>query len=491
MRPLLSAIYFFSPAVTFGGCGARMNMNFKRLLCLGTALSLVLPTASFAMSLRESIQIALQSSPEIGQAAANREAIEFELRQAVGLYSPRVDLEASTGVQLLGSPSRKAAGIDNDALYPSQVAVVATFDLLDGGYRDSETNRQAARVDGASFRVLERSEFVALQVSRVYFQVLLQGQIVALSRENVAFHNTMLSDVGAAIESGQLTEADRFQAIERLAASRARLTEAGVELEAARIEFNLYVGLPPANPTMPSRIGADLPKSLDAAIALSRLSNPRMLLAGADIDAASAQVEQAKSGLAPKVLFEARAATGLDIGGADGATSDVSARLTMRWNIYDGGIKNAQVQEGLRRESEAMLVLDQTSREVEEAVRTSWLRLRTQSELSSVYAEQLKSTNNLIDSYREQFRVGGRSLLDVLDAQNTGHNVRVLYETARISRDFAEYRLLASSGALLRHYKLEAPAQSDAYARNLMETPSWTESAPRTMTPLDLTSFVK
>jgi len=468
-----------------------MNMNFKRLLCLGTALVLAMPTASSAMTLRDSIQIALETNPEIGQAAANREAIEFELKQALGLYSPRVDLEASTGVQLLNNPSRQAAGLADDALYPAQAAIVATFDLLDGGYRDSETDRQAARVDGASFRVLERSEFIALQVSRVYFQVILQAQIVELSRQNVAFHQSMLSDVGSSIESGQLTEADRFQAIERLAASRARLTEAAVELESARIEFKLYVGVSPSDPSMPSSIGAGLPKSLDAAIELSRRSNPRLMLAGADIDAAAALVEQAKGSLAPKLQFEARAATGFDIGGSDGNTSDLSARLTMRWNIYDGGIKSAQVQESVRRESEAMLVLDQTAREVEEAVRTSWLRLRTQSELSAVYAEQLRSTRDLISSYREQLQVGARSLLDVLDAQNTGYNVQVLYETARISRAFAEYRLLASSGALLRHYDLNAPSQSKAYARTLMETPSWEQSEPRERKTLDLTTFVK
>lgn len=467
-----------------------MNFNFKRALCLTTALVLLAPTASSAMSLRDSMQIALESNPEIGQAGANREAIEFELRQAMGLYRPRVDLEASAGVQMLSNPSRRAAGIDNDPLYPAQVAVVATFDLLDGGYRDSEAARQAARVDGASFRVLERSEFVALQVARVYFQVLLQGRVVELSRQNVAFHESVLSDVGSAIESGQLTEADRFQAIERLAASRARLTEAGVELEAARIEFNLYVGMPPTNPSMPPRIGADLPQSLDAAIALSRLSNPRMLLAGADIDAASALVDQAKSGLGPKLQLETRAATGLDIGGADGYTHDLSARLTMRWNIYDGGIKSAEVQENVRRETEAMLVLDQTAREVEEAVRTSWLRLRTQSELISVYSEQLQSTGNLISSYREQFKVGDRSLLDVLDAQNTGYNVQVLHDTAVYSLAFAEYRLMAASGALLRHYNLSAPATSDAYARNLLDVPSWEDSEPRAREPLNLTSFV-
>lgn len=467
-----------------------MNNRLKMILSLGVATAAMLASSANAMSLRDSIQIALESNPEIGQAAENRQAIEFELRQALGLYAPRIDLEASVGVQALSNPSRRAAGIDDSALYPAQVGLVATFDLLDGGYRDSETARQAARVDGASYRVLERSEYVALQIARVYYQVLLQQRIVGLSNDNVAFHQSMLDDVGTAISSGQLTEADRFQAIERLAAARARLTEAGVELEAARIEFELFVGVRPSDPSMPPRIGDALPKSLEAALGMARLANPRVLLADADIDAAAAMVDQARSGLAPKLQLEMRAATGIDTGGSAGWNSDLSARLNLRWNLFDGGIKSAEVQENLHRESEAMLALDQTHREVDEAVRTSWLRLQTQSELSRVYQDQLNSSSDLVSSYREQLNIGDRSLLDVLDAQNTRYNVQVLQETARYSVYFAEYRLMAASGVLLQYYKLAAPSQSDAYARAAFDTPSWEDSEPEARKPLDLTSFI-
>lgn len=470
-----------------------MKFNPIRGLLVGCALAaLVVSSGSAsAMSLRDAVQVALESNPEIGQAEQNREAIEFELRQALGLYMPRVDLEASAGVQRLDNPSRRSLGTVDDALYPAQVGLVATFDLLDGGYRDSERARQAARVDGASFRVLERSEFIALQIARVYFQVVLQQQVLQLAQDNVGFHEAMLSDVGTAISSGQLTEADRFQAIERLAAARAKVTEAGVELEAARIEFNRYVGLRPSQMALPPRVGKQLPASLEAAIEMARIANPRVLLADADIDAASAMVDQAKSGLGPKLQFEARAATGLDIGGSEGRMSDLSARLQLRWNIYDGGIKDAEVQENARRETEAMLVLDQTFREVEEAVRTSWLRLKTQGGLADTYKEQLDASADLISSYRDQFSVGKRSLLDVLDAQNTRFNVQVLYDTARYSVYFSEYRLMAASGVLLPYFGLSAPAQSDAYARAAFNAPSYQDSEPRQRKPLDLTRFVK
>lgn len=461
-----------------------MNRLLRVLLLSG--VSLAFAGSAGAMGLREAVQLAMDSNPEIGQAIQNHDATGFELRQAEGLYAPRVDLEASAGVQLLNSPSRRALGIENDPLYPAQIGVVATYDLYDGGFRDSELARQAARVDSASYRVLERSEFIALQIVRVYYQVLLQQQIVGLTRQNVVFHEGMVQDVATAIENGQLTEADRFQSIERLAAARARLTEAGVELAAAQIEFKTFVGMMPGAVGAPARASGALPSSLELAIANAIVNNPRTKTAGADIDAASALIDQAESGLRPKLQLEGRAATGYDISGADGWQSDASVRLSLRWNIFDGGIAQAEVQEEIRRESEAKLVFDQTVREVEQAVRESWLRLMSQGELARVYDEQLNSSGSLVDSYRDQFIIGERSLLDVLDAQNTRYNVQILRETARYSVMFAEYRVLAASGTLLNFMGVTAHGSSVADTRSAFDIQSWQASEPRTMTPLTL-----
>lgn len=456
----------------------------KALLLSGVAL--LMPLSANAMSLNEAVQVALESNPQIGQAIQNHDATGFELRQAMGLYAPRVDLEASTGIQMLNNPSRRSQGIEDRALYPSQIGIVASFDLYDGGFRDAEVLRQSARVDSASYRVLERSEFIALQIVRVYYQILLQQQIVELNRQNVAFHDSMVSDVASAIESGQLTEADRFQSIERLAAARARLTEAGVELAAAQIEFRSFVGLAPGALSAPRRAAGSIPNSLELAIANAVLNNPRTLTAAADIDAASALVDQAEAGMRPKLLLEGRAATGYDISGADEFTSDASLRLSMRWNIFDGGIKEANVQEELRRESEAKLVYDQTVREVEQAVRESWLRLQSQGELASVYEQQLNSSAELVTSYRDQFKIGERSLLDVLDAQNTRINVQILRETARYSVMFAEYRVLAADGTLLRFLRAKAHGSAVADTRAAVNAKSWEDSEPRTLSPLTI-----
>ena len=213
-----------------------MSTIGKRLGLLMAATMLTCASAH-ALTLKEAMAVAVESNPEIGQAIENREAIEFELRQAKGLYLPSVDVEASAGVRRLDNPSRRSLSIQDDALYPAETDLTVSQTLYDSGARRAELNRQASRVDGASFRVLERSEFIGLSVVQDYLEYMLQASIVAEAKKNLGFHQAILGDIRQGISGGALNEADRQQAEERLFAAKARMQEGTEELEAAKIRF--------------------------------------------------------------------------------------------------------------------------------------------------------------------------------------------------------------------------------------------------------------
>ena len=344
-------------------------LSFKGLLASSALAVALYSNSAMALTLKEAAAVALELNPEIGQAIENREAIEFELRQARGLYLPSIDLEGSAGVRRLDNPSRRALGVEDDALAPVEISGVITQKLFDGGARRAELERQAARVDSASLRVLERSEYITLQVAREYLEYLLQAEIVKESSANLKFHQGVAGNIGSSIAGGALTEADRQQAAERVLSAKARLQEAEEEMASAKIRFLKLVGKPLSNPQMPASLASYLPKDLDAAIGLARRANPRVHMAGADIDAADAMVDAARAKFYPEIYAEGRARIGNDIDGSAGDTNDLQARIVAKWNVYRGGIDKANEQEQIRRASEQRLVLHQIDREVEEAVR--------------------------------------------------------------------------------------------------------------------------
>jgi len=85
-------------------------------------------------------------------------------------------------------------------------------------------------------------------------------------------------------------------------------------------------------------------------------------------------------------------------------------------------------------------------------------RLESQTRLVGELEQQSRVSDALLLSYREQFNVGRRSLLDVLDAQNTRNNVQAQVETARMARLYAQYRTLAAANRLVEALGVSLPS---------------------------------
>jgi outer membrane protein, adhesin transport system len=404
---------------------------------------------SAPVTMEQAIAVAVESNPQIAQAQYNTEAIQFERKQAQGQFLPTLDVEGFAGVRRLQNPTRDTLGISDDVLYPRGVEGRLDWKVFDFGRRRGELLRQAARVDGASLRVLERSEFIALQVARQYLNILLQQRILAASMDNVTFHQTMVGDLGTGVQQGSISVADQQQAQERLQAALVRQTEAEQDLEDAKIVLRTLTGLDIETVQMPATYAEALPGSADEAIGLARTVHPKVLEAKADVDTSHAMIDAAKAELYPTIGIEGIGRYGEDIDGFRGETTDLQGRVYLKWNIFNGGITRNNVQEMVRRASESRYRLYEVTRAAEEDVRIAWNAIRAQGRVTQDLATQSRVSDDLLLSYRSQFNVGRRSLLDVLDAQNSRYNVQVRLETARFSQQFAQYQALAATNRFL------------------------------------------
>jgi adhesin transport system outer membrane protein len=419
---------------------------------------LLCASPAFGVELRDAVQSALHTNPEIRQAVANRIATQEERVQGQGLYYPRISVEGSAGVRSLHNPTRRRIGLADNTLWPIEGDLIVDQLVYDSGGREAEIRRQASRTDAAAARVEERSEFVALNVSRTYIDYLLQQRLVAIAQDNVTFHERLAGDLREGVSKGSISIADQQQAEERLQSARARVTEAREDLEAAGIAFQTLTGMPVDAVSLPPDLSQCMPASLADAEAAARLNNPRIKEAMADLATAREEVRAAQAKLGPRFNLEGRARAGHDIDGFEGRTTDLQARAVLRWDLYNGGIKEANVREQQNRADEVHGRLFQRTRSAEEDVRNAWSRLQNQSALVSELETQSRISDDLLLSYREQFNIGRRSLLDVLDAQNTRYNVQAQTETARLAKLYAQYRVLASENRLVECLGVARPA---------------------------------
>lgn len=448
-------------------------MRFKAQLSAGLSLiALFFAEPGFAMSMKDAVARAVRTNPEISEAIANRQSIEFELEQGRGLYRPRVDLEGSIGGEIRNSATTRANDDEDHLFLRREASIVVRQTLYDGGGTDAEVERQASRVDGASLRIRERSEFIALAVIREYLEMARLQRAIAISKQNIGYHNKILGDISKGAKEGSLSVADRQQAQERVFAARAALIDFEEQLKESQAVFIKLVGREVGEIGPRIDIRGKGPKSLATALSIARGSHPSVKFAKADIDAAAALVRAAESKFMPKVSLEGRGSLGEDLGGVDGTDNDLQGNLVVNWNIYNGGIDSANKQEQIRHVDEAYYRLHQITREVEEGVRQSWNRRTQQSRRLTELLRQLSATNQLQSSYAEQFKIGERSLLDLLDNQNTRFSLQIAVATADSAVKFADYRILAAEGQLLPAIGISPPKPSKPYARKDARVPS-------------------
>ena len=210
---------------------------------------------------------------------------------------------------------------------------------------------------------------------------------------------------------------------------------------------------------------------LEQAIQLAQQNNPTVMAAQADVDAAHGRLKGAESAFYPTLSLEGRARAGRDLDGVPGDDNELQAGVVLNWNLFRGGIDRANRQEQIRRIDEATMVLYQIAREVEEAVQLSWDRRQQQARRLAYLREQLGSVRDLVQSYADQFAIGQRSLVDLLDAQNARVNAEIAVWTAEAAVQLAEYRILAATGTLLAALEVAAPPQSAPYARAQARVP--------------------
>lgn len=426
----------------------RSNMVKVKYVLSSSILSAVfgsflLVGAAQSETLEEAVQLTVSTYPEIGEASANRRAVDQELRQAEGLYYPTVDLAAGAGWEWTDTVT-----IDNEDLGRTESSLLVVQTLFDGGFRSSEVDRQENRVDSAAYRVQERAEAIGLDAVRAYLDTLRSMEIVRLAKDNVEKHRTTLSEIKDRVDAGQSGIGDDQQTEARLAAAQDTLVETLRALDDSQITYLRVVGIQPANLQLPSFDESTVPDNIDDIVATALENNPDIKYATSDIKTSEAEIKGTQASYYPTINLEVGASADNNLDGVRGHNDDFLAMVRMRYNLYRGGIDEGREKEAIARKSETEQRKLRFVRLVEEEVRRSWSTLARSQARAEVLANQVVANGQVASTYGQEFEIGQRDLLDLLDADNELFNSRTSLVTVEYSVLFAKYRLLATMGRL-------------------------------------------
>jgi adhesin transport system outer membrane protein len=411
-------------------------------------------------SILDAINQAVRTNPGVGEATANRRATEAELHQSQGVLLPQIRLDASAGPEMLNQYVVPPP-VNNGAYQNGREASVVIRQLVfDGMASINEIWRQAARVDAASYRVLERTELIALDAAEAYVDVTRYTRIVAMAEQNLQVHLELRKNVRARFAGGRAGEGDTQQAEERVAAAEAALADFRLSLDNARAKYRKTVGIEPYNMRFPGRL-PDMPGTKDESLDIAFKYNPTIRAAGADVLAAKRAFDATAGAFVPNVALEGRATRGADSILYPNQYDEVSGKVVISWDIFRGGQDSWKRAEAGQRMIEEQQKHARLQREALESLDKAWAARTITTDRAAALVRDVEAARRTFVAYNKEYELGQRTLIDLLNSQNQYFNANVSLVSARGVAVFADYQLLAAMGQLLTYLKTGKPPEAD------------------------------
>jgi adhesin transport system outer membrane protein len=425
-------------------CAVCLALPLLALTCAGAA-------AADGTTLKETVEEAIAYNPNVKVFQENRQAAAHDLSRARSGWFPRMDVRAGFGFDQVSDTITRAPGARQgrrEFRSTSEASLVVSQTIWDGFATWNRVSIGESQLDSAVNRLFDNAEALGLDALLAHIEVYRQRRICALAELNVKNHRTILSSQVERQRSGAATMADVTQTRSRLARTEASLAESRSALEVALTNYKRLTGKDAGN-LEPPFAPKDAYPSLEVALAESQSGNFKLKALTSDAETARFQSELDKSPFYPQLTFELGPSYSYRSGSSLTDTGSMAFMLRAQWNLFNGGYDYFNVKGDKARYRQTRQELAALYDTVAQETAATWSELISAREQAKFYGNSVQYATQTRDMYLEQFNVGQRSLLDVLDAENEVFSSSIQYVTAQQNVLAAQYRLLALGGDFL------------------------------------------
>jgi outer membrane protein len=341
-----------------------------------------------------------------------------------------------------------------DVSTPRSYGLTVTQTLYDGNRTNNTITETESSIFSAREQLRSAEQQVLLSALTSYMDVLRDTAILDLNRSNVQVLVEQLRQTRDRFNVGELTRTDVAQAESSLATAQAQELGAETQLANSIAEYRFYVGDEPKNLQPVAPLGKQLPKSISEAVSISQTEHPAIVGQLHAVDAAQMAIRVAEGALLPTVGVQGAVSQQWDpLGYSASGIRLLQGSLTgtLSVPIFDGGTSYANIRAAKETLGQQELAADNDRDQVRAQVVAAW-----GANLNSVGV--IKADKAAVDAaevalvgVREEAKVGQRTTLDVLNAQQAVLQARTQLVKDEHDQVVNSYTLLSAVGRLSPH----------------------------------------
>ncbi|MBF0561775.1 MAG: TolC family outer membrane protein [Alphaproteobacteria bacterium] len=419
--------------------------------CLVTGLGPV-ASAVHAETLQEALAFAYGANPALQARRAQSRGADEAVPQALAGWRPTVTANGDVREGHYTPPSAFALAPHSTISKgpwrtPHDMNVSMTEALYQGGGTVAGLQRAKSSIqtDRAQLQTVEQSVF--LDTATAYMNVLRDMAMVGLNTNNEELLRRQLEAAQNRFQVGEITRTDVSEAESRLAGAKASRIQAEGQLASSQANYERVVGLPPRGLVQPAPIKG-LPQSVEEAVSIAREDNPNRVAAVYTSQAADHAVDVARSGLLPTVSVQADSGKAWPPTDNYIRTSQSEILLRGTAPLYEQGATYSQLRAAKHVVGQRRLEAVASERTAVDAARGAWQSLQTARAQIRSFKAQIAANEVALNGVSQESKVGARTVLDVLNAEEELVASRANLIGAERDEMVAEYTLMNTIGQL-------------------------------------------
>jgi outer membrane protein len=412
---------------------------------LAAFLASASPQPARAETLRDALTAAYFYSPKLDAERARLRATDENVARAESGWRPTIEGSADFGRQ---ESTSKPKSTSNGQTDPWGYSISVRQSVFNGFRTSNEISEAEASVRAGreNLRLVETNTL--LEAVSAYVDVVAAQAVVRIRENNVRVLAEELDSAKTRRAVREVTRTDVAQAQARLAGALSTSDLAKSNLKTARAIYQKVIGHAPAKLEMPPLTLRQLPNSLEEAWAAAEQQNPAVGSALHREEAARFAVDKVRGELLPEVNLEASWGVREDPSAYYEEQEQASITGRVSIPLYDGGDTRARVRQAKQIHVSRLQEIEQARADVQAAVTSAWSELQGQRAKMRSDEVQVEANRIALEGVREEQKVGQRTLLDVLNAEQEHLDAQIELVSAKREVIVASYKLLGAIGQL-------------------------------------------
>ena len=324
--------------------------------------------------------------------------------------------------------------------------------MLYDGFRTSNTVDRFKRIQLIRyFELISQTEQTALEASIALLDVQKFKELVQLAEANLQEHESVYQQIEQSVGAGVARAADLEQISGRLSLAQSNVLTEYSNLHDVSARYLRVVGELPMNDIKQADLDEkNIPISVNQALDVAYKNSPSFYASLYNIEAQKANAKAQKAAFHPNVDLSARyGSQDRDELGQNETRTEARVGIDISYNLYNGGLDSANLEQAYQDINIAKYQRDQSCIDIRQSLQIAYYNVTILEQKLPALDQHRASSTKVKIAYKDQFDIGQRTLLDVLDAENESFQSTRSYIVALYDRQSAILTMLKEMGKLL------------------------------------------